>query len=588
MPAPYDYWSSSGYLRARPDWANGPGGGTPILEAHLDRWDQAIFDLKTKVRDVRDFGAVSGAADNSGPFQDAYDAACADATAYVSGQVFVPDGHWKCVSDLDFNAAKNVLVTGPPASKGPNDVDGYGAVIETASAGMTLINAIQPTLFQGGGLKLANVTLQDGHTPYSSKGLCKANVNRWQLRNVTFKYFDVGLEIDALLYGAPTILAPTNLASANLAGGALQSGSTYKYAVTAYTAAGGETNASNLDTHVPSGGNLSVRLTWTAPSGTFVGYRIYRRQQATGSPGPSGAAHWTTWEYLGTVAAGTTQYDDVGPGYMGQETAPYTNNRNTNALYPGAPPSYNQTGTITGTDNAWSYMEDLNFYDCCTGIDANSMLSTSMVGGLSVSGVGQMAIRIRHLAQGFRARDFYVVGAQAYGVYMEGFRSRFSGLMTEDCSPGFMVWHSDAPLPSIGQASAGGSDNHLISSSIISGYGSRPAGVIIGRSAGKTAYNNEITAVSIDGFTGGTPAGSGLSDDGTNTQLDTVWTTKKGWSGSTLAFFGGPQQTRAAAMTAPNAGAINSGDGTTDAVIGNLRTRVNELEAIVKRYSLLP
>lgn len=38
-------------------------------------------------------------------------------------------------------------------------------------------------------------------------------------------------------------------------------------------------------------------------------------------------------------------------------------------------------------------------------------------------------------------------------------------------------------------------------------------------------------------------------------------------------------QGRGAALTAANAGAINSGDGTTDAVIGNMRTRINELEA---------
>lgn len=41
------------------------------------------------------------------------------------------------------------------------------------------------------------------------------------------------------------------------------------------------------------------------------------------------------------------------------------------------------------------------------------------------------------------------------------------------------------------------------------------------------------------------------------------------------------------ALTAANAGTINSGDATTDAVIANLRTRVGELEALLQSKGLV-
>jgi len=42
-----------------------------------------------------------------------------------------------------------------------------------------------------------------------------------------------------------------------------------------------------------------------------------------------------------------------------------------------------------------------------------------------------------------------------------------------------------------------------------------------------------------------------------------------------------------AALTAANAGTVNSGDATTDAVIANLRTRVGELEALLQSKGLV-
>lgn len=46
-----------------------------------------------------------------------------------------------------------------------------------------------------------------------------------------------------------------------------------------------------------------------------------------------------------------------------------------------------------------------------------------------------------------------------------------------------------------------------------------------------------------------------------------------------LAFYGGTTVLRGAALTAADAGVVNSGDATTDGVINNMRIRINELEA---------
>ena len=59
-------------------------------------------------------------------------------------------------------------------------------------------------------------------------------------------------------------------------------------------------------------------------------------------------------------------------------------------------------------------------------------------------------------------------------------------------------------------------------------------------------------------------------------------------SDAQLGFFGKAQQTRASALAAIDTGTVNSGDATTDGVINNMRTRINELEDMCKRYGLLP
>ena len=54
-----------------------------------------------------------------------------------------------------------------------------------------------------------------------------------------------------------------------------------------------------------------------------------------------------------------------------------------------------------------------------------------------------------------------------------------------------------------------------------------------------------------------------------------------------LGFYGATPVTRPAALTAANGGALNTGDATSDTVIGNIRTRVGEIETKLQALGLL-
>lgn len=58
-------------------------------------------------------------------------------------------------------------------------------------------------------------------------------------------------------------------------------------------------------------------------------------------------------------------------------------------------------------------------------------------------------------------------------------------------------------------------------------------------------------------------------------------------TGGLIGFFGATPVARPAALTAANAGTINSGDATTDTIIGNMRTRINELESKIQSLGLI-
>jgi len=57
--------------------------------------------------------------------------------------------------------------------------------------------------------------------------------------------------------------------------------------------------------------------------------------------------------------------------------------------------------------------------------------------------------------------------------------------------------------------------------------------------------------------------------------------------GNKLAFYNSTPVSKATALTAVDAGALNTGDATSDAVIGNMRTRIGELESKLQAYGLL-
>lgn len=78
-----------------------------------------------------------------------------------------------------------------------------------------------------------------------------------------------------------SLSTPTGLAAALASGGSLTSGTTYYYKVTAVDSAGGETIASAEVNATPSGGNLTVDLSWTAVTGA-VSYNVYRSTTSGG------------------------------------------------------------------------------------------------------------------------------------------------------------------------------------------------------------------------------------------------------------------------------------------------------------------
>jgi hypothetical protein len=107
MPAPYDYSSASGYARARPDWADFPATTTPIQQTHLDRIDQALFDKKSEVFNVKDFGALGDdATTDTTAFSNAI------TTAGVGATLLVPAGTYRISSSLTMLTGQRMVGVG--------------------------------------------------------------------------------------------------------------------------------------------------------------------------------------------------------------------------------------------------------------------------------------------------------------------------------------------------------------------------------------------------------------------------------------------------------------------------------------------
>lgn len=92
-------------------------------------------------------------------------------------------------------------------------------------------------------------------------------------------------------------------------------------------------------------------------------------------------------------------------------------------------------------------------------------------------------------------------------------------------------------------------------------------------------YTNFATAVTVT--SGSLSDNQWVTSETTRIRSDLVHT------GTKVGFYGVTPATRPVALTAANASAVNSGDATTDTVIGNMRTRIGELEARLQSLGLI-
>ena len=103
--------------------------------------------------------------------------------------------------------------------------------------------------------------------------------------------------------------APLNLAGTGVSGGSLVSGQAYYWVITALDGVGGETTVSNEFALTPSGGNLSVSLTWNKVPNA-VAYNVYRGTTSGGEVLLSGVG----------LPATTNAYVDNGSATVGGGT----------------------------------------------------------------------------------------------------------------------------------------------------------------------------------------------------------------------------------------------------------------------------
>lgn len=124
MPSAYDYATTTGYGRARSDWVSwGQAGQTLIRQSDLDQFDQALFDLKSTVVNVRDFGAkADGSTDDTTAIQNAL-----NAVSSKGGTLYFPVGTYKITSTITY------------AGTGPVWIRGHG--MEASAGGQTKIKA---------------------------------------------------------------------------------------------------------------------------------------------------------------------------------------------------------------------------------------------------------------------------------------------------------------------------------------------------------------------------------------------------------------------------------------------------------------
>lgn len=390
----------------------------------------------------------------------------------------------------------------------------FGAVLKTAAASMTLITARASTGVLQQGFATRNLTLVDHNTPYSSTLMSVEHVNCWNVRDTNFRGARYGLVTRSCKFsGSVNVAVPTLNATTAVAGGSLTSGQLYRVCITANNASA-ETSQSNEQTRTPSGGNLSIGLSWSSVTNA-TGYRIY---VAVGTNG--------CWQYVGTTAS--TSYT-----ITSMSTAVNL-----------SPPLDNETApTLTDTDCAWAQVENAIFSDNCDAVHIYSSRSINFRGGLVNGGSNQMGVRICLKGQQIVLSDqFYIVGAK--GIVCEGSLCTFRDVSLEDCLPMVEFYHSNRPRA--GVQDSNGAANNLIDGYQLTAtttYGTNPFGVWMHVDAGKTAYSNIVGMGTITGCV------TEVIDDSAGCFATTPSYWRIGWSGAKIGVFGKAPVVRTGAYT---------------------------------------
>ena len=176
---------------------------------------------------------------------------------------------------------------------GATSLTGPGAGSSTALSVATGTATNQGLVLQGSSTQSANLLTNE-----DSNGVVLSAID------ANGDYYGVGSKVTLGALRDPIGTCSAAPCTSLVAGGSLSSGQTYYYHITA-TNTQGETLplTTNTVTATPSGGNLSVKLTWTASPGA-TGYKIYRN---TSNSFTSGSLLLTT-----ITNGNTVTYTDTG------------------------------------------------------------------------------------------------------------------------------------------------------------------------------------------------------------------------------------------------------------------------------------
>lgn len=148
-------------------------------------------------------------------------------------------------------------------------------------------------------------------TPITADGVGDNNGTQVNIPCVAGTYTEAGVFSTQT---GTSLAAPSGLSEALAAGGSLSTGVTVYYKITAFNWSG-ETTASSEVSASPSGGNLSVALSWSALTGVSgltgfgafcAGFKIYRGTSSNGENKLVATVANTATGYTDTGAAGTT------------------------------------------------------------------------------------------------------------------------------------------------------------------------------------------------------------------------------------------------------------------------------------------